>query len=133
MAKKNVIKLEFDVPAHVLGVASNDRIWKICWKINQALDLQLATAEEDVHRVKGPELYTDFETDHDFDYIFFENNLKASKVPKLARQFRYWFVIKAKKEAEPDLAKFLEALRGIDIVSLAHDLSNEKDIKKLLP
>ena len=133
MAKKNVIKLEFDFPAAVLGIASNDRVWKVCWKINQQLGLELATAEDDVHRVKGPELYTDNDSDPDFEYVFFENSLKSKKTPPLARQFRYWLVIKPNRELEPPVSHLLAELSKIDVVSLAHDLSNEKDIKKLLP
>lgn len=133
MAKKNVIELEFDALTMVIGVASNDKVWKVCWKINKQLELNLATAEEDMHRVKGPELYTDFDTDADFEYIFFENNFKSSKVPRLARSFRYWLVIKPQRSEIADVRSLLEKLGQIDNVSLAHDLSNEKDIKKLLP
>lgn len=133
VAKKNVIKLEFDAPATVLGIASNDKVWKVCWKINQQLGLNLATAEDDMLRVKGPELYTDFGTDAAFEFTFFENTFKSSKVPRLARQFRYWLVIKPQREAAPDVPEILRELGKIDNVSLAHDLSDEKDIKKLLP
>ncbi|MEM1000042.1 MAG: hypothetical protein AAGN35_23510 [Bacteroidota bacterium] len=133
MAKKNVIQVEFDSPASVLGVASNDKIWKVCWNINQQLGIQLATAPEDVTRVKGPAMYTDLERDPDFDYYFFENTHKTSKVPRLARQFRYWLVIRHRREVAPEIRTILRRLAQVDNISLAHDLSHEKDIKKLLP
>ena len=133
MAKKNVVLLESDSPSTVVGVASNDKIWKVCWNINQQLTLQLASAEEDVTQVKGPELYTDFDSDTDFDYFFFENSFKSNKVPKLARQFRYWLVIRPKKDRIPEVKGIVRALTEIENISLAHDLTNEKDIKKLLP
>jgi hypothetical protein len=133
MAKKNVIQLDFDSPSVVIGVASNDKVWKVCWNINQQLSLQLASAEDDVTRVKGPELYTDPDTDPDFEYYFFENTFKSSKVPQLARQFRYWLVIRPKKDLLPEVKTILRALAEIDNISLAHDLTQEKDIKKLLP
>lgn len=133
MAKKNVHLLESDSPSSVVGVASNDKIWKICWNINQQLGLQLASAPEDVTQVKGPELYTDFDSDADFDYYFFENSFKSNKVPKLARQFRYWMVIRPKKDRILEVKGILRALTEIENISLAHDLTNEKDIKKLIP
>jgi hypothetical protein len=133
VAKKNILDLDFDQQATVIGIASNDKIWKLCWKLNQVLSINLATAEEDVTRVSGPVLYTDFDTDPHFDFTFFENNLKPTQGTKLSRQFRYWLVIKGKQDELPDNAPILRAIAAIDIVSLAHDLSLEKDIKKLLP
>lgn len=133
MAKKNILNLEFELPSAVIGIASNEKVWKICWKINQALELNLASAQDDVTRVKGPALYTDSESDPDFDFVFFENNLKSNQGTKLARQFRYWMVIKLKKETQPDIQDFIRRISEIDVISLVHDLSNEKDIKRLLP
>ncbi len=133
MAKKNILDFGTDQSAIVIGIASNDKIWKLCWKLNQTLSIDLATAEDDVTRVKGPTLYTDFESDPNFEYTFFENNLKPTQGTKLSRQFRYWLVIVRKKEERLDSKQLLQNIATIDIVSLAHDLSEEKDIKKLLP
>jgi hypothetical protein len=133
VAKKNVLDFGTDQSAIVIGIASNDKIWKLCWKLNQTLSINLATAEDDVTRVKGPILYTDFESDPNFEYTFFENNLKPTQGTKLSRQFRYWLVIVGKKEEKLDSQQLLQNIGTIDIVSLAHDLSEEKDIKKLLP
>jgi hypothetical protein len=134
VAKKNVLNLDFEHEATIIGIASNERIWKLCWKLNQVLGLNLATAEDDVTRVIGPVQYHDFETDMAYDYSFFENSLKPSQGSKLARQFRYWLVIKAKRDGELlDVEPVKQALSQIDIVSLVHDISDEKDIKKLIP
>ncbi|HHG85464.1 MAG TPA: hypothetical protein ENJ82_12025 [Bacteroidetes bacterium] len=133
MAKKNVIKLEFDSPVAVIGVASNEKIWKICWGINQKLNLKLATEQQDVMRVKGPETYSDIDSNPDFEFYFMENTFKSNKVSKLAKQFRFWLVIRPAKDELPDVAALLKMLAQIDNISLAHDLSNEKDIKNLLP
>lgn len=133
MARKNVIKLDYQPPLTVLGIASNDKVWKVCWKINQELGLNLSSQEEGMARLTGPELYRDEESDLDFDYVFFENTFQSRKVPKLARQFRFWLVIKSARDREPDTTLLLERLQKIDVISLAHDLSQEKDIKKLLP
>lgn len=133
MAKKNVIKLEMDSPATVLGVASNDKIWKVCWKINQGVELNLSSQEEPSAMLAGPTVYTDYESDSDFDYQFFEADTSSRKVPRLARQFRFWLVIKPKRDLAPDVKELLKKLAGIDSITLAHDLSEEKDIKKLIP
>jgi hypothetical protein len=134
VAKKNVLNLDFEHEATIIGIASNEKIWKLCWKVNQVLALNLATAEDDVTRVKGPALYNDFETDPIYDYTLFENDLKPSQGSKLARQFRYWLVIKAKRDGEVlEVEPLKQAISTIDIVSLVHDISEEKEIQKLIP
>jgi hypothetical protein len=134
VAKKNVLNLDFELEATVIGIASNEKIWKLCWKLNQVLGTNLEKADEDVTRVMGPAMYTDFESDQAFDYTLFENDLKPSQGTKLARQFRFWLVIKPKRDgATLDISQILQPLSTIDIVSLVHDISEEKDIKKLLP
>lgn len=133
VAKKKVIKLDYEPSMTVLGVASNDKVWKVCWKINQQLGLNLSSSEEGMARLTGPELYRDEESDSDFEYLFFENTFQSRKVPPLARQFRFWLAIKAKRDEEPSVEEVLRQLQEIDAVSLARDLSQEKDIKKLVP
>jgi len=133
VARRNVIKLEYDTPATVIGIASHEKIWKLCWKVNQELQIALASAEEQVAEVAETVVYTDFESDQDFDFFLFENAFQSRKVSALARKFRYWLVIRHVREEAPDVSTLQRKLSGIDIVSLAHDLSDEKDIKKLLP
>lgn len=135
VAKKNFLNLDFEQEATVIGIASNEKIWKLCWKLNQVLGCNLATAEEDVTRVKGPALYTDLETDDAYDYTFFEVNFKPNQGTKLARQFRFWLVLKPKRDGDGpiEILPIMQAIAGIDIISLVHDISEEKDIKKLLP
>ncbi|MFN8393178.1 MAG: hypothetical protein U0176_00740 [Bacteroidia bacterium] len=133
MAKKNVLDLQHDHPVTVIGVASNEMIWRLCWKVNQALSLNLAAEEGDVTRVREPQRYIDYETDPDMDYLLFEPDLKPSQGSRLARQFRYWLVVKPKRDVLPDAAALSRELGGIDVVSMCHDLSNEKDILKLIP
>ena len=134
MARKNVIKVEFETPLTVLGIASNEKIWKVVWGLNQELGLELSSSNQDVStHLELADLYTDSETDFNFDYSLFENTLQSRKVPPLARKFRFWLVIRQKRDTAPDVTALLSQLGKIDVVTLAHDLTQEKDIKKLLP
>ena len=134
MARKNVIKVEFDSPFTVLGIASNEKIWKVAWGINQQLSLALASQQDDAAaHIEVADLYSDAESDPDFDYLLFENTHQSRKVPKLARNFRFWLVLRHKRDEAPDVSALLRALGEVDVVTLAHDLTQEKDIKKLLP
>lgn len=83
--------------------------------------------------MQGPEIYEDPDTDPDFIFSLFENTLKSRKVPPKAREFRFWMVIKPKKEKTPEISRILTALNRVENISFAVDLSEEKDIKKLIP
>lgn len=133
MAKKNIIHMEDEVQSTIIGLASTERIWKLVWKLNQLLGLQLATEEEKAVDLDELELYLDTDSDTRFEYLLFEPRFKPGKVSKVAQQFRYWLVVRGKKAEQPDVEAILAQLRTIDIVSLSHDLSTEKDIQKLLP
>lgn len=133
MGKKQYIRFEYDAPAFVIGIASNDRIWKLCWNINQAMELELSTGAMDAGTARGPEIYADYESQPDFEVLVFENTVKGRKVPKKAQPFRFWMVLKPRKEDVSDLSEILETLKTVENVSLAIDLSDEKDIKKLIP
>lgn len=132
MTKKKVTKLEIEIPITVLGIASNDKVWKVCWKINQQLETKLAS-RADSSVLAESETYVDFESDPDFDFLLIENAFQGRKVTRLAKKFRFWLVIKQKRDAKADIKSLLSSLSQIDIISLALDLSTEKDIKKLLP
>lgn len=133
MAKKNVLDLQHDHPVTVIGIASNEMIWRLCWKVNQALGLNLAAEDGDVTRVREPQRYEDYETDPDTDFLLFEQELKPSQGSRLARQFRYWLVVKPKRDVLPGTADLIHRIGTIDVVSMCHDLTAEKDILKLIP
>lgn len=133
MAKKNIIHMEDEVQSTIIGLACTERIWKLVWKLNQLLGLSLEKEEDQNASFDELELYVDGESDPRFEYFCFEPNFKPGKASKVALQFRYWLVVRGKKAEIPDVEVLLRQIATIDIVSLSHDLSKEKDIQKLLP
>lgn len=131
MAKKNYIKLEFDNPGYLIGVASNEKIWKVCWEINQVFGINLSADSPEFSGTK--ESYSDRDTEDGFEYFLLENPKKDKKVPRIAREFRFWFIIKPDTDNIPDLKEFQSKLNRIPVISLAVDLSDKKDINKLIP
>ncbi|MCB9231289.1 MAG: hypothetical protein H6581_06490 [Bacteroidia bacterium] len=131
MSKKKYIKLEVENPGFVFGVASNEKIWKLCWEINQELELNLAAESPEFAGER--EGYSDRETDSNFEYFLLENNRNDKKIPRMAREFRFWFIIKPLKDLTPDLPKLKASLNKIAVISLAIDLSSQQDINKLIP
>lgn len=132
LAKHKKISLEFDAPVFVVGIASNERIWKLCWMVNQALNLNLEVGNEGLSSSRN-QGYTDTETDTDFEYQLVEGGLQGKKVPRLARDFRFWLIIRPLREKEPDIPELIAKISEVDIISLAYDLSGIDELKKLLP
>lgn len=120
-------------PTTVIGIASNDRVWKIASGLNRSLSINLEMDQTRDAVSKGPTVYHDPVTDSDYDYLFFENETPNPKAPKLARQFRFWLALVHKRDKTPDMEAILKQLNEIDVVTLAVDLSSEKDIQSLLP
>lgn len=123
-----------EIPAIVLGIASNGKIWKLCWKINQELEIHLSTGDPQVSTLNDRGVYTSIEEDSAFEFTLFDKKLiSARKIPKNLKEFRYYFVVRPLGEREPDAGIFLQALNRIDIISVAVDLTEVQDIKNILP
>lgn len=133
MAKSNYIKLEDDSPVHVLGIASTEKVWRVAWVINAELGLNMSTGLAEVTAVGGPELYQDADSDPDFEWCLFENTDKGRKVPRKAREFRFWLSLKPKREKSPDMAAIATRIKGLENISLVVDLSQEENIQQFLP
>ena len=134
LAKKNYIKVDMEIPTIVLGIASNEKIWKLCWKINQKLEINLGTGSSDLSQLKTRDIYEDQESDPAFEYTFFSRKvIPVRKPPKDIKVFRYFFVIRSLGKENPDPQPYIEALNRIDIISIAMNLTQVKDINKIIP
>ena len=79
-------------------------------------------------------MYEDLESSPSFEFALFDRKLiPVRKLPKGIKEFRYFFVIRSVGDKEPEVEKYLSALNRIDIVSIAVDLTEMKDIKKIIP
>jgi hypothetical protein len=133
LAKNNRIKLDFDGATYVLGLASNERIWKLCWELNQALKLTLGNEVPDFSRPAGGSDYNDLESDPDFEYFLIENTNKTAKIAKIAQSFRYWLVIKPHQQKVPDLETMIRKLKSAEAISMVMDLTPFNQDKPFLP
>ena len=123
-----------EIPAIVLGIASNEKIWKLCWKINQELEIDLSTGESQANALNSRGIYTSLQENNAFEFTLFDKNLTSSrKIPKNLKEFRYFFVIRQLSDREPEVKNYLKALNSIDIISIAVDVTEVKDIKSIIP
>ena len=133
MAKKNYIKIDFEAPLAIIGIASNEKIWKVCWGINQHLGLNLIAGRQELSELNARDQYEDLESDPDLEYTLIDKDqLRVKRIPKAAKGFRFWLTLKLKREATPDITGIVSRLNEIRDISLAVDLSANEDLNKML-
>ena len=111
MAKRVKIKGAFEYQYYVIGIASDERIWKLCFEINNSLTINLLQSdreekketeetvtntenplfgEEDLtQHNRGPAYYEDTQTDPSREYVL--TTADRSNLPKSAKAFPYFF------------------------------------------
>ncbi len=122
LAKKKVIQISAGPPFAALGIATPEKIWKLAWQINQQLGIHLSVAEAHTALEGDEAIYADKECEGRFDYFLVPMEDERG-VPKIAKKFRYWFFIRARKEAQPKSDKIQSVLKGMENITLVADLS----------
>lgn len=154
MAKRVHIKGAFEYENLVIGIASDQRIWKLCFEVNKALSINLVgnrfQAEmipEEAPAPNAPEslfeddtfpppsrsliYYEDTESQRGHEYILCE--IEPIQLPKAAKAFRYFLLIRAVDTPAPNIDAILLQLHALESVRSAVDITHVKNIKSLLP
>ncbi len=153
LAKRIHIQEPFEYHHRVLGIASDAHIWKLCWEINQLLELNLVKKEKETpqpEQIKRAEevlatlfkesdlqppggvqhYYEDLESNPNREYTLFESDRSLS--PKEAKPFRYFLLILSGEEDKPDLESMITRLNQSEIILSSVDISDIKNIKNIL-
>lgn len=154
MPKRVYIEAADDFLFHVIGIASDERIWKLCWSINQHLGLNLVRHEPDsetsaaAEQASSPphaplfpiqklgsrpwlkEYYEDIEAEGGLEYALFANEPTIS--PKIVRAFRYFLLIRSRKESSFDRTKVVQTLNNVDIILTAVDITEVENINNII-
>lgn len=154
MSKRFQISQADDYQYFVIGIASDERIWKVCWEINQHLDLQLLFREINPETVKqineNPstgiislfsrtdwqktdwwrEYYEDTSSHSELEFALFANDLSIS--PKKVHPFRYFFLIRASGDNWHGLKSMLSQLNQIRAIRSAVDITGVKNINSII-
>ena len=127
MAKKTTIKDNFSGQDAIIGISSNEKIWKLVWDLNKALGIKLEVSAP-AGILEGEEQgYSDRESSTDFEYFLIENRPGKKKLPAIVKEFRFWFFIRPQKETTPETQKPIITIRKIQGVSLAADITGKID------
>ncbi|MEZ4777558.1 MAG: hypothetical protein R3D00_30565 [Bacteroidia bacterium] len=154
MTKRIDIQDIFDYQCVVIGLASNERIWKLCYEVNRQLGLNLTEKELEEGKTEGEEseentsanslfeasdfipddrplaYYEDLHSDPRFEFILRKPD--PNHLPKDARPFRFFFLIRAHDSPLPESADLIERLNKSSAILSAVDISHIKNIKQLV-
>lgn len=152
MARKVYIEQSFDYQLLVIGIASTERVWKLCHEVNRALGISLQESrsehpggpaeppatdspeglfgQEAPGGAAGP-YYEDHSSHPEWEYALAA--LPAARLPREARAFRYALLVRCAGTAAPDPDDLIARLSTAPAVLSAMDLSQVKNIKSLLP
>ena len=151
--KRIILEESADFQQLVIGIASDEPIFKLCWEINESLlwtlkkvenqssDL-LNSADSLAQKVKlllfdteqfskDSPLYEDNESYPRLEMALFE--VVSQKIPKEIRAFRYILLLRSEIENMPEVLSLLQKLNELSFVISAIDMSNHKNIKQILP
>jgi len=132
MAKKLKLELELDYDFDLIGICSTYSDYRLCWGINQALNLKLESIEDYCLENKKEEdnkfsfyEYFDEQTEESFYLIKNQSNNYKKLIPEQDK-IDYFIIIKDNYEIEID--DLVTKLRTLDSVLTAFSF-NVNDLK----
>lgn len=143
MAKRVQIQADTEDVFFAAGIASDEKIWKLCHALNLSLGLSLKPKEP------GPEAetpegllplafsapseacYEDTQTRPRSQYMLCP--IRRDGSPKEIRIFAYCFFLFFPPEESPDLPALLRQLQALPNVKSAADLTRIRNIQYILP
>jgi hypothetical protein len=150
------IKLEesFDYQHLIIGIASDEPIFKLCWEINESLIWALKKVELDIlnfsepmdslaqkikpllfdplnFKTEPPAYYEDHDSFPRQEMALFEASIQ--KIPKEIRAFRYILLLRSVNAQLPESVSLIQTLNELSFVISAIDITHLKNIKQILP
>ncbi len=138
----------------LIGIASDERIWKLCFEVNNSLKINLIDRglppplSPDSPPPEGTKLtslfqpgrggkntrnltyYEDTESFRGREFVLC--SLEARQLPKEAKAFRYFLLIRAVEVPPPETETLLQQLNELPSVRSAVDITHFKNIKSLI-
>ncbi|MEM7372249.1 MAG: hypothetical protein AAF587_26765 [Bacteroidota bacterium] len=132
----------------VIGIATHERIWKLCFELNQCLELALTVNEQqelppDNEAIEENQSLFRMSPDRSKRDVFYQDLISISGqefflhyppqkrlLPEI-QTFAYFLHIRFEKTNTPDLAGILSSINALDLVVSAIDISHVKNIKSL--
>ncbi len=150
MSKQIHINKQFDYHYIVIGIASHEHIWKLCWEINKQLSISLKKQyieyeQGTVPPSKPPNTQSLFSKEPTYfeDSAYYEDTESHPRTEfalfrptvslKTLEAFGYIFLIRSNTDSIPDISSFLQQLNQVSAVISAVDISDIKNVNKIIP
>lgn len=134
----------------LIGIASSERIWKLCWELNKELGISLKKEEiapnfEQNKPVNDDEqaLFSQHTLGNPFPVAFYEDTQShpsmefALFTPKVGlkalKGVAFIFMVRSTSMPAPAISKFLTALHQLPSVVSAVDISGIKNVNQIIP
>ena len=127
MAKKTTIKDNFSGQDAIIGISSNEKIWKLAWELNRSLALNLEVPAPSAILEGAEQGYEDRESSGEFEFFLLENRPGKKKLPAIVKEFRFWFFLRPHKTALPETQGWIDKIRKLPGIILAVDISGKID------
>lgn len=150
LVKRIEITEGLDYQYIAVGIASNERIWKLCYEINQSMGINLSEKEQKppvssekpartspslfdpgaISKEDRPlDYYEDMTSKPPLEYILRKPD--TTQLPKETRPFRFFLLIRSVSGPVPEAREVIMQLSSASAVLSAVDISHIRNIKQL--
>jgi hypothetical protein len=117
----------------IIGIVSFEKDYRLCFFLNQHLNLNLSLAEEKLNiHLNRKEIYLTYYKGYnsDFEFFIFENLTSGTPLFPKFKNINYWLIIKYKSFMK-DISEIEQQINKVKGIIGAFKLSNEKELKEL--
>ena len=136
---KHTLEIEYDYDFVLIGISSHEKDYRICWALNNKLELDLVKAEPlEIKDKKQNEpsnfsLFECIRADEFIEYFVIANRSEKGMLIPEQKQMDYFFVIRGEIE-EDDVKDIVKKIKEINLVQTAFriDVSTLKSKQNLI-
>lgn len=136
----------YDYQEIVIGIASDERPWKLGHSLNEILGIHLRNVSDFEDDGLAPQVaqtgllspvplptvrFEDHETHPQCEYVFYSKD--PQKIPTNTRPFRFFLLIRSANADQWPVEATLKDLAASPCVRSVVDLSQDKNLQQLLP
>lgn len=122
--KKHLLEIEYDYDFVLIGISSHEKDYRICWALNNKLDLELIKTDALEIKDKKQEEASSFSLficerpDEFMEYLIIANRSEKGLLIPEQKQMDYFFVIKGEIEEEK-IQEMINKIKEINFVLTA--------------
>ena len=122
--KKHLLEIEYDYDFVLIGISSHEKDYRICWALNNKLDLDLIKTDaleikdKKQEEISGFSLFICDRPDEFMEYLIIANRSEKGLLIAEQKQMDYFFMIKGEIEEEK-IQEMINKIKEINFVLTA--------------